>query len=81
MEKNREFAKLAGVPVADFDLDPLLVLREMMKRKDWYQFLISIDCPVKFAEVCIPISYILDTSGKLRDAATKFMRRKNDGKK
>ena len=63
----------------DYAADPRLVLREMMKREDWPDFSERLfwyiadktELIKNFCEV-----FILDTTGKLRDAAIKFMKEK-----
>ena len=55
----------------DYAADPRLVLREMMKREDWHKFIGRIEDsrPSWFVE-----NYILNLTGKLRDAAIEFLR-------
>ena len=58
--------------------DPRLVLREMMKREDWDSFCDYIGY-LDFSEDGYPLryvrmDYILDTTGKLRDAAIDFLK-------
>jgi len=66
----------------DYAADPRLVLREMMKRKDWPRFLDSIDgmhnCYDYGQEIVwrdwIEVKYLLDTTGKLRDKAIEWLK-------
>ena len=67
--------------VPDFVADPRLVLREMMKREDFPLFMARLMYMGDSVEGIdwdhnIDIDYILDTTGKLRDAAIKFMKEK-----
>ena len=69
----------------DYAADPRLLLREMMKRDDWPRFLDSIGgfhsafagedglpSSIKWID-SIPLDYILDTTGKLRDLAIEWL--------
>lgn len=60
----------------DYAADPRLVLREMMKRKRWVDFLdvVGVGGNTEINSM-IDVHYILDTSGKLRDAAIEFMKK------
>jgi len=68
-------------PNLDYAADPRLVLREMAKREDWPEFSERLfwyiadktEIIENFCEV-----FILDTTGKLRDAAIKFMKEVKD---
>ena len=57
--------------------DPRLVLREMMKREDWPEFITALSG----INTCINGHYfirvdlILDTTGKLRDNVIEFLRK------
>jgi hypothetical protein len=64
--------------IPDYAADPRLVLREMMKRVDWDEFVTLTGAGViantKNGTVyCIDLFYILDDSGKLRDLAIEFL--------
>jgi hypothetical protein len=68
----------------DFCADPRLVLREMMKRDDWPEFCASIGLYEQWDQgeqgteqewMLVNVNLILDTTGKLRDAAIKFLRK------
>jgi len=83
MDKNETFALLTGGPKADYAADPRLVLREMMKKEDYFRFAFSLynnlEWPAEseyqqiLMQRSILIDYILDTTGKLRDAAIEFI--------
>ncbi len=92
-DKNREFAELCGVNPTkvenaivfpgtmdkwpDFAADPRLVLREMMKREDWWKFILSIwdDYPtIEESTHRFFTNYIIDTTGLLRDKAIEWMK-------
>ena len=69
----------------DFAADPRIVLREMMKREDWPEFSNEIgpckhkpdispfNYPPMEASEAVYYEYILDTTGKLRDAAIEWL--------
>ena len=62
----------------DYIAHPTLVLKEMMKREDWPEFLETIGGQVTIANkltAWVFSVYILDTTGKPRDLAIKFIRR------
>ena len=78
----------------DYAADPRLVLKELMKRKDWDNFsefvLIAhtglcvtsmvVDSSVQL--VLFPLYYISDTTGKLRDMAIEWLKgEKNESRK
>ena len=69
----------------DYVADPRLVLREMMKREDWDSFCDYIGY-LDFSEDGYPLryvrmDYILDITGKLRDAAIEFLKEATDENK
>ena len=69
-------------PTPDFDSEPWRVLEVMMAREDWIEFadahfLISTIDINGVTEYAVQIDYILDHTGKLRDAAITWM----EGKK
>ena len=71
--------------VLDYAADPRLVLREMMKREDWDSFCDYIGY-LDFSEDGYPLryvrmDYILDITGKLRDAAIEFLKEATDENK
>jgi hypothetical protein len=80
LEKSREFAERCGIP-RFAPSDPVLVLREMMKREDWPVFIKRIGAriedrytgqpPVDFVRVY----YMTDTTGLLAQEAVEFLRR------
>ena len=82
MENNQRFAELAGIrwhkqvqSNPDFT-DAREVLRVMMKREDWGKFLSHVYCDIYKTSECSVESIILlvlDTTGKLRDLAIKWM--------
>ena len=82
MENNQRFAELAGIcwhkqvqSNPDFN-DAREVLRVMMKREDWSKFLSHVYCDIYKTSECSVESIILlvlDTTGKLRDLAIKWM--------
>lgn len=97
---NDEKCEGCGSPVIgklypDFAADPRLVLRGMMKRKNWIQFLVfsnrlnglggccqKDEFTMTICE-CIPINYVLNMTGILRDQAIKWLeeeRRKENEK-
>jgi len=60
----------------DYAADPRLVLREMQKKgSDLYDDFLDSLAPELEHYGYIEAYYILDTTGKLRDAAIKFMRK------
>jgi len=62
----------------DYAADPRLVLREMMKLPEaqWIMFLSAIgSMEYNRSDDMIYISLILDTTGKLRDAAIEWLRK------
>lgn len=67
----------------DFAADPRLVLREMMKREDWLMFIQAVGDVHRFNEKSsdfewkemIPVEYMTDTTGLLRDRAIEWMER------
>ena len=60
----------------DYAADPRLVLVEMMKRDDWKEFIQWLFREyVSFEQIPYWLEYfILDTTGRCRDAAIEFMR-------
>jgi len=68
----------------DYTTDPRLVLREMMKREDWRglkgfaTYLTTELGGRRFLD--IPLTLILDTTGKLRDMAMDKLKEENDAK-
>lgn len=96
--KNRRLAELLGISpkkipgigreidvYPDFASDPRLVLREMMKRKDWPIFAKTLKYSIGDREYhgdtqTVGIIYILDTTGRLRDAAIKFLEERDGSK-
>jgi len=56
-----------GDELPDYAADPRLVLREMMKRKEWIEFRWFIDD-------CWVDLIVLDTTGKLRDLAIEWLK-------
>lgn len=83
MNDNKKLSLLLGVEEQEFDRDPRLVLREMMKKEDYFRFAFSLynnlEWPAEseyqqiLMQRSILIDYILDTTGKLRDAAIEFI--------
>jgi len=81
MYKNRELHELLGlrwyewdntvgfthIDNPDYAADPRLVLREMAKRADFKLFMDLDDD--------IPIEYVLDSTGKLRDMAIEYLKK------
>jgi len=75
--------------VQNFAADPRLVLKEMRKRKDWQEFLKSLPVSDEMTVECLAggwhgitvvfaedfIDYILDTTGRWRDAAIEWMKK------
>jgi len=59
------------------DAGKVQLLREMEKREDWLNFLNKVGLGGGYRRrLSIYIEYILDTSGKLRDAAIEFLKNK-----
>ena len=59
----------------DYAADPRLVLREMMKREDWFEFVNEIgQMEQNEGSDMIYLIYILDTTGKLRDLAIEWLK-------
>lgn len=97
MDANKRFAKLAGtLPVIDLQgnvlqrgqypdfTDAREVLRVMMERGDWDEFVefiyhkqpADIQRLSPYAELVF--NYILDTTGKLRDLAIEWMEERHE---
>ena len=72
--RGREFTKHP-----DYAAAPLLVLREMVKREDWPEFLETIGGQITIANkltAWVFLDYILDTTGKLIGRAIDFLKGK-----
>lgn len=68
---------IRGFMNPDYATDPRLVLREMMKREDWSEFISAIYCSSSRTNECSiewAFSLILDTTGLLRDKAIEFLK-------
>ena len=63
---------------SDYAADSRLVLKEMMKRKDWLRFKKYINKDSYDHLICISIDLILDTTGKLRDLAIDWLKETKD---
>uniref|UniRef100_A0A6M3JX38 Uncharacterized protein n=1 Tax=viral metagenome TaxID=1070528 RepID=A0A6M3JX38_9ZZZZ len=63
----------------DYAADPRLVLREMMKREDWENFMAGLfGCFVFSTGAAMNLAtYMTDTTGRFRDAAIAFMKEKD----
>jgi len=84
MDKNKRFAELAGVdeywttermvhpPIPDYKADPREVLKVMIAREDYFVF--YSEC-LHDADI---IELILDTTGKLRDAAIEWFEKQKE---
>jgi len=65
VHKNPDFTSDAG---------KVQLLREMMKREDFYEFMVKSSIGIGYKSYnWIGINYILDTAGKLRDAAWEWL--------
>ena len=94
MDKNRELCELLGIPpIQDYlgrtvyfdfttDAGKIMLLREMQKRKGWYEFCRLVGVPEhkyrngEISTYLVEARYILDTTGQLRDKCIDFLNRR-----